>query len=246
MKAFWWFEENAIAGMARPGFNTTHWFDLPFDEAVLVGWLGQFPSGSASMNAFQEHLRTYAPKILKFYKLDSDSAGQATQMLRERTGLSKILRRVADKSQLLESFDVTDDQIHFEFSKKRLHWEIEYLKKQDIKKIASLTESHHNKDVLQEHFELYHFPITDLEAPKMEQVHQVAELIRAAKANREKLAVHCLAGIGRTSTMLIAAHLAMGEKLEDLKAQIARQNPVFVLTGSQGAFVQAISERFAE
>jgi hypothetical protein len=36
MKAFWWFKENSIAGMARPGFNSVRWFDLPFDEALLL------------------------------------------------------------------------------------------------------------------------------------------------------------------------------------------------------------------
>jgi hypothetical protein len=28
MKAFWWFKENEIAGMARPGINCTRWFDF--------------------------------------------------------------------------------------------------------------------------------------------------------------------------------------------------------------------------
>ncbi|OYW07389.1 MAG: 50S ribosomal protein L13 [Acidobacteriia bacterium 12-62-4] len=39
----------------------------------------------------------------------------------------------------------------------------------------------------------------------------MAEIVTAANKNKEKLAVHCLAGIGRTSTMLIAAHILMGK-----------------------------------
>ncbi len=34
MKAFWWFKQDSIAGMARPGFNSVPWFDLP-SEALL-------------------------------------------------------------------------------------------------------------------------------------------------------------------------------------------------------------------
>jgi len=33
MKALWWFKDNQIAGMARPGFNHSQWFDMPFDDA---------------------------------------------------------------------------------------------------------------------------------------------------------------------------------------------------------------------
>lgn len=244
MRAFWWFEENEIAGMARPGFNCTPWFDFSFEEAILVGWLGQFSSGSTSRGDFHDHVRDYGTKVLKFYKLDAESAAQATSPLKTRPGLLDVLKRISERSQLLESYDVTDDHIHFEFSKKRLNWEIDYLKRQGIEKIVTLTEQYHDKALVGEHFEVHHFSITDMEPPRIEQVSKFAEIIRTSQASRKTLAVHCLAGIGRTSTMLMGAHLAMGQKLDELKIKIVRRNPSFNLTGSQGEFLKSLAERF--
>jgi hypothetical protein len=240
MKSFWWFEENAIAGMARPGFNCTQWFELSFEEAVLVGWLGQFSSGSTSLAAFQNHVSTYGTKILRFYPLSEDEKSKALQVFEDRSNLKKILSRLAQRSQLLQEYDVSESHIHFQFNKARLDQEIEYLKGQGINRIISLTEAHHDKEALGAHFDTHHFSIGDLEPPRLEQVQQLSELIRAAKKNHEKIAVHCLAGIGRTSTMIIGAHLLMGEKLEPLKAQVARQNPTFVFAGKQAEFLQGL------
>lgn len=65
MKAFWWFKENSIAGMARPGFNLVRLADLSFEESVLLGWLGQYSNGRAEMSTFHRHLNTYVPKICR-------------------------------------------------------------------------------------------------------------------------------------------------------------------------------------
>jgi len=243
MKAFWWFEENAIAGMARPGFNRIRWFDFPYEEALLVGWIGQFSSGSTSLKDLHTHVQNYGSKILKFYNADEKVLNETLQLYSDRAGLLDIFNRISDSSHLFESYDVTENRIHFEFNKKRLNWELDYLKEQGIKKIVSLTENHHSKETLQEHFDTFHFSINDLDAPKAEQVHQLADVIRTAKKNNEKIAVHCLAGIGRTSTMLITAHLAMGEKLEKMKTLIARQNPAFVFAGRQAEFIHSFSEK---
>lgn len=243
MKAFWWFEENAIAGMARPGFNGTRWFDFSYEEAILVGWIGQFPSGAASLSDFRRHVQSYGAKILKFYQIEGAEAERALAAFLEPEYLTGIFQRVAKASNLLEGFEVSGSHMHFTFSKERLHWEIESLKKNGISKIVSLTENHNDKEILREHFDAYHFSINDLDAPTSEQVHQLAAVIRDAKKNREKIAVHCLAGIGRTSTMLITAHMALGEPLEKMKALIARQNPVFVFAGRQAEFIESMARK---
>ena len=243
MKAFWWFEESSIAGMARPGFNCTRWFDFPFEQAVLVGWLGQYSSGSTTLDDFQKHVREYGAKILKFYSLDGDTATQALESFKDRSGILSVFKSLSDRSQLLDSYDVTSDHIHFQFNKKRLALEVNFLKSQGIQKIIALTESHHDKDTLQEHFETLHFSINDLDAPKLEQVHQLAEVLRSAKEKQQRVAVHCLAGIGRTSTMLITSHMIMGKTLEDMKTLIARQNTAFVFAGRQAEFILSLPER---
>ena len=116
-----------------------------------------------------------------------------------------MLGRLSERSDLLERFDATEEEIRFTFSSKRLDRELERLKELGIKTIASLTELHHDKDTLQKHFDLHHLPIRDLEAPQTHQAKALAELVDRAKKERTGLAVHCLAGIGRTSTMLLAA-----------------------------------------
>ena len=50
------------------------------------------------------------------------------------------------------------------------------------------------------------------------------------------MAVHCLAGIGRASTMLMASHIMLGESADELEQILKKQNPPFLLTGTQGKF----------
>lgn len=243
MKAFWWFKENEIAGMARPGFNYTRWFDFSFEEAILVGWLGQHPSGSTALQDFNDHIQGYGSKILKFYSIDNKDAQEVLKIFDKREGLLSILSGLATNSHLLESYDVTDNNIYFEFNKKRLSREINFLKERGVEKIISLTENHYNKETLDAHFDTFHFSINDLDAPSFEQVVQLAQILHEAGVKKSSVAVHCLAGIGRTSTMLIGAHMLMGNKLDDLKELIAHKNPAFVFAGKQADFIYSLSKR---
>ena len=70
MRAFWWFEDRKIAGFARPGFNCTHWFDFPFDEGIIMSWLGQFNTGLHPYSDLKRHLITYTPKVAPFYNIN--------------------------------------------------------------------------------------------------------------------------------------------------------------------------------
>jgi protein-tyrosine phosphatase len=53
---------------------------------------------------------------------------------------------------------------------------------------------------------------------------------------------HCLAGIGRTTTMLIAAYLVHGYSLQELTAWIRVCNPHFTFRGSQMDFLKELAE----
>ncbi len=243
MKAFWWFKENSIAGMGRPGFNAVHWFDLSFTEAVLLGWLGKYSSGSASLESFRSHLKTYAPKILKFYHIDEKKDAQALEIFAENAGIRKTMVTLIERTNIFEHFEIVDDQLNVTLSRQRLNYEIEFLKKNRIRKVVSLTENHHQKESLQEHFDLHHIGIEDLNAPKLEQVHHLAEVIQSSVKNKESIAVHCLAGIGRTSTMLMASHIVLGEQADEVESRLKKQNPTFVLTGSQGEFIRSLARQ---
>ncbi len=244
MRAFWWFKDHEIAGMARPGFNGTPWFDFPYDEAVLVGWIGQFSSGATPLADFHHHVKSYGSKIRSFYNSDEQTADNKLRPLYEKTGIVDISKQIIERSSLLEHIEVADSQLHFRFNKNRLEAEIEFLKSQGIQQIISLTERHHDKDKLDEHFDTVHFSIIDLGAPSFDQVEKLANLLQSAQNNKKRVAVHCLAGIGRTSTMLIGAHILMGDKLDYLKDQVFKRNPSFVFAGKQAEFILSVAERY--
>lgn len=242
MKAFWWFEEDFIAGMARPGFNSFHFMDLEFNEAVVLGWLGQYSSGSATLESLRHHLQTYVPKMFKFHQLNDESGQKMIEIFNQRSGLELMLERTLQKVPVIQNLEITDDSVHFSIHPNRLMEETDFLKRHNIRRIITLTEKHHSKDFLQDHFDLHHLSIEDLGAPSFEQAEHLAEIVKKARIDQEKLAVHCLAGIGRTSTMLMAAYILLGEKLEHMKAKIAKQNPRFILTGVQKEFLEQISK----
>lgn len=218
------------------------WYELPFDEGVLMGWIGQYSSGALPLESFREHLKTYAPKIYKFYGLDDASGPQAVRAFDDTSVTLEVLARFSERSRVLKKFDISDDQLHIELCDDHLQSEVAFLKNQGIQRIVALTEHHHNRDVLRDHFQLNHIAINDLGAPQLEQAKELAELIQQAKQQSEKLAVHCLAGIGRTSTMLIAAHMLLGETYDDLKTRINERNPSYGFAGSQGEFLKALRD----
>ena len=157
LKSFWWFEDNKIAGFARPGFNCTPWFELDLDEAILMGWLGQFGSGTHNLDSFDHHLSDYAFKIAKFYEPDEVKYKDIIESLRSSNGQLNTLIKVAKRTEWLDSFETRPNEIKVEFSDKRLNYEIRALKEKGIKTIVTLNELHHNADVLSEHFHTHHF-----------------------------------------------------------------------------------------
>ena len=91
--------------------------------------------------------------------------------------------------------------------------------------------------------DLHHIAIKDLEAPTYGQVEELAQIIEQARIKKDITAIHCLAGIGRTSTMLMAAHLQLGESFSGLKKILAERNPTYILTGKQGDFISDLLKK---
>jgi predicted protein tyrosine phosphatase len=241
MRAFWWYQENKIAGMARPGFNSFRWFEMSVEEAALMAWIGQHASDAANLESFRKHLQTYVPKTYKFHGVDQATGDKAVSVLHHNDGIAEVLERLMKKTQVVEAFSIQDDHLHLKMNNDRLQFEVGLLKEKGIDRVVTLTERHHGRAALENHFKLHHIAIEDLNAPNADQVYQLAELIKECEANQEVLAVHCLTGIGRTSTMLLAAHLVLGEPLEKLEAHIAQRNPIFSFTGPQGEFIRSFA-----
>lgn len=243
MRAFWWFRENSVAGMARPGFNSFHFNDLNFEEAILLSWLGRYSSGSAEVESFRKHLQSYAPKTFSFYQLDTVTGPKSLEIFQTDKGVETVLDRLAERTKIFKTCTSEKGRIHFTLCDEKLEKDIRHLKNASIKKIITLTENHHWKDELAEHFETHHFGIEDLGAPELHQAERLATVIEEARSEGQAIAVHCLAGIGRTSTMIMAAHILLGESAAELERTLSRQNPAFKLTGSQEKFIQSLQTR---
>lgn len=240
MNALWWFKENAVAGMARPGFNCSKWFDFAFEEAVAVGWLGKIPTTTATASDFRKHVLDYGSRIFKFHGLDEAGFARSTKVFESDAGIKKILDGVLEKTKILSGFEITNGNIQVVFNSQRLQYEIDQLREREFTTIVSLTEHHHDWQSLARYFDTFHIGIEDLAAPTKQQAQQLADILKTAKKFDEKVIVHCLAGIGRTSTMLLAAHVLNGEKLEDLQIRLKKQNPKFILTGKQSDFIKSL------
>lgn len=230
--------------MARPGFNAAHWRDLSFEEGVLYGWIGQYSCGAAPRSSFDEHLEHYAPKVFPFFQMDNAAGQKALDIFRSNEGIESVFASMAQRFQSFREFRVTDDSVEITLCQNRLGEEVKQLQGLGVKRIVTLTELHHGKDTLGNSFNLHHFSIPDLNAPTVEQAWELAEIVREAREKNEVMAVHCLAGIGRTSTMLIASHMALGEKLEDLLGSLKARNPSFSLIGSQERFIRSLPKEF--
>jgi atypical dual specificity phosphatase len=74
--------------------------------------------------------------------------------------------------------------------------------------IISLDEGireHPNYEEMKTKFEHHELFITDFDVPTKELIEQFLEIISAAQKEKKKVLVHCIAGCGRTGTMLALA-----------------------------------------
>ncbi len=209
----------------------------------MFGWLGQRISSAQKISSLRKQINEDGPKIASFHGVDEASFLRIQKKFEQTEYVVKVLDKLIEKTNCIEHYDIADDQITFKLSQARLKLEIDYLKKQKIQTLVTLTENHNQKEELQDHFDLHHLAIKDLNAPQFEQALELAEIIRKSQAGKKGIVVHCMAGIGRTSTMIIAAHLVLGEKLEVIQSLLEKQNPMFKLTEPQTAFVQSVADR---
>jgi protein-tyrosine phosphatase len=127
-------------------------------------------------------------------------------------------------------------------SAQRRQHEITLLKQHNVTVLISLLEQPLDHPELRNDFEIYHVPVEDISPPTYDQVYAFAETLLTSLHAGKTVVTHCLAGIGRTTTMLMAAYLVQGYSLEDLTAWVRMRNPHYLFYGSQVTFLQALAE----
>jgi protein-tyrosine phosphatase len=249
LKAFWWFLEGRVGGMGRPGYNQCHWFDFSLEEGVVFTWLGKQPLTTMAIDHFWQYIDAYAPKVALFHGLSVVEARHRLHRLRERTTLDTVLTSMNAKAGILQDVCWRDDDtkalLCYTPNMQRLQHEIALLKQHNVSVIISLQEHPFDLPLLAQHFETYHLPVEDVTPPSQAQVYAFAEILCNTLAAGKTVVTHCLAGVGRTTTMLMAAYLVQGYAWPELVAWVQGCNPHFQFKGQQVAFLQTLAADIA-
>jgi len=125
--------------------------------------------------------------------------------------------------------------------------DLAWLRRQGIELIITLTEDPLRRDWLTDAGLLaLHIPIADMTAPTREQIEESVSAIRKAVEQGLGVAVHCLAGKGRTGTVLACYFVARGMSAEEAIARIRELRPGSIETDEQIEAVRDYARRHDE
>ena len=122
--------------------------------------------------------------------------------------------------------------------------DLEYLYDQGIRVIIGLTTRPLQECFLDEFgFHYHHIPMADFSPPTPEQIDEFVGSVEAARASGQRVAVHCLAGLGRTGTMIACYLVHQGHTAREAIEEIRRLRPGSVETVTQEAAIGEYERR---
>jgi atypical dual specificity phosphatase len=89
---------------------------------------------------------------------------------------------------------------------------------------------------------ILHLPVVDMTPPSQEQLLQAVRFLETAVAGGGKAAVHCVAGWGRTGTVLAAFLVARGEEPDEAVHRVRTRRPGSIETADQERAVHLFAE----
>ncbi len=120
---------------------------------------------------------------------------------------------------------------------------IALLRKLGVQAFLSLSEESLSEDLLSKYaIKWEHLPIPDFTAPTLKQVEQALTIIGGFLEHGLPVAVHCMAGLGRTGTILACYLVAQGSSAREAIQQVRTKRPDSIETLEQEAVIEAYEQ----
>lgn len=123
--------------------------------------------------------------------------------------------------------------------------DVEFLRTEGIRTIATLTEQPVVGLVERDEFDHLHFPIPDMGFPTPRSCAALCQQV-LARMERGAVLLHCRAGLGRTGMVAACCLVAMGEPAARALQRVRNINRLYVQTRSQEQFIEHFARHLAQ